>query len=426
MKWLLNRPEPLALWEEDGDLERMKAFFQTIETDSKDKEQIKQSVKQKALEKMSRAEETETLPVNKQKGLAQRIWEKIRAALGTFHWKLSISVAMLAIFAIVGQGVMKGSLDFFPGMGGSEKSTQSASIAPESPSSDGATGEAASKGIALDGDMMFGEGAEQNQAYSLDTADTSVSKRNQLAILPVPPDQSVVPPADAGIPRKIIHDLSLTLEVTIINDVVNLISQEVQKLQGYVVSSQQSGSDNHSSAQLTVKIPADKLNSLRDSLASWGKVRDQRLDANDITNQYYDTQSRLQVLEAEEKRYLEILNQAKTVDDVLQVENALSNVRQQIEHFKGQLKLWNNQVDYSTVTIQMTTQQRPDVNVQNPWQPISWSKTWKAAGDAVLKTLSSTWNALNYLVVGVGYASPFLLLVSLGWGGYYLWRKWKS
>jgi hypothetical protein len=343
--------------------------------------------------------------------------------IGTFGWKLSVSVAMIAIFVIVGQGAMNGSWSIIPRMGSLEKSTQSFDTAPEMASSAGAKGESVTNDAAQYS-IAARNGAEQ-KAASMNTADTSTSKQD-LAILPVPPDQETVPPADAGIPRKIIQDLSLTLEVKIINDAVTLISQEVQKLQGYVVSSQQSGLDNHSSAQLTVKIPAEKLNVLRDSLSSWGKVLDQRLHTNDITNQYYDSQSRLLVLEAEEKRYLEILNQAKTVDDVLKVENALGNVRQQIEHHKGQLKLWNNQVDYSTVTLQLVTQQSPNFDVQDPWQPISWSKTWKAAGDAVLKTLSSTWNGLNYLVVGIGYAFPFLMIGALGGVVYYLWKRMKS
>jgi len=219
--------------------------------------------------------------------------------------------------------------------------------------------------------------------------------------------------------------LTLTLEVATINNSVTQISNEAQQLGGYVVESEQNGSDSQASAHLALKIPADKLNGLRDSLSTWGKILDQHMLANDITNQYYDSQVRLQTLETEEKRYLEILNQAKTVEDVLKVENALSNIRQQIEQLKGQLKLWNNLVDYSTVNLQLVTQQSPNFNVKNPWQPIAWSHTWKATQDAVLKTISSAWNALNYLVVGLGYAFPYLIIGALGWGFYRAWKKWK-
>ncbi|MBC2725100.1 DUF4349 domain-containing protein [Desulfosporosinus sp.] len=420
MKRFFKKTDLTALWEEDGDLQRMKEFFYTIEADSESHEQIKQSIKQKALEKLARTDEFDFigLPEKNKEGLSQRIRAGILALGNMGRLRLSVSIAGLAILLIIAQSTLTGSLNLFPRMGNSAKLAQFEDIAaPQAPLLNGA----------MEADVEIKSRNKVSNDSSMEYSSEGSSDMSSAAgILPIPPDQAIVPPADAGLPRKMIHDLSLTLEVTNINDTVTLISKEVQKLEGYVISSRQSGRSNHSSAQLTAKIPADKLSVLRDSFSSWGKVLDQQLIANDITNQYYDTQTRLQVLEAEEKRYLEILNQAKTVDDVLKVENALGNVRQQIELLKGQLKLWNNQVDFSTVTFEIITRQSPNVNVTDPWQPIAWSETWKATGDAVLKTLSTTWNGLNYLVVGLGYAIPYLLIGTLGWIIYRVWKKRDS
>jgi len=421
MKRFIKRTDLTSLWEEDGDLKRMKAFFHTIEAATEGNEQIKQSIKQKALEKMSKEEECGGLPVTDKEGLVQRIRTRLRMMLGPRQWKQGILVVGLAMLVIIGQGVMNGSFNLLPRMGSKEKLTQSMSIAQKTPSTNEAGGTESNVGGAPNDSLAARDIAAPQSASSKSTSDSSA--KSAIPTPPVPPTPAVVPPADAGIPRKITHDLTLTLEVAAINDSVTRISKEVQQLGGYVVESQQNGSDSHSSAYLTLKIPADKLNGLRDSLATWGKILDQHMLANDITNQYYDSQVRLQTLETEEKRYLEILNQAKTVDDVLKVENALGNIRQQIEQLKGQLKLWNNMVDYSTVNLQLVTLQSPNLNVKNPWQPISWSNTWKAAQDAVLKTLSSSWNVLNYLVVGLGYAIPYLFIGALGWVAYRVWKK---
>jgi len=431
MKPFFDKTDIIALWEEDGDLQRMKEFFYAIEADTEGNEQIKQSIKQKALEKMANTETLEDVPVSQpvhdKEGFVQRIRLRLRS-LGNFRqWKLAIPVAGLAILIIIGQGALNGSWNFFPRMGSMEKSTQSADMAlPAAPPSStmDIDGELNAKGKAFSDSSRENGGIEPQTDIQYSLQGPSVMENK--AILPIPPDQPSVLPADTGIARKITHDLELTLEVVAINESVTQISQEVQRLGGYIVTSQQSESNHYSSAYLTVKIPADKLTGLQDSLSSWGKVLDQRMQANDITNQYYDSQARLQILEAEEKRYLEILDQTKTVEDVLKVENALGNVRQQIEQLKGQLKLWNHQVDYSTVTFQIVTRQSPNLNVTNPWQPISWSETWKAAGDAVLKTLSSTWNGINYLVVGIGYATPYLLIGAMGWSLYRVWKKRKS
>ncbi|MCB8814481.1 DUF4349 domain-containing protein [Desulfosporosinus shakirovi] len=435
MKRFFYKTDLTALWEEDGDLQRMKGFFQTIEADIEGNEQIKQSVKQKALEKMTGIEDLKELHVdvniNEKESLAQRLRSRLLTMSNFGHWKLSLSVVALAFFVIIGQEAMNGSLNIFPRMGSTQKLAQSTGSPPQAADSKGSMERGADSNAKIKGanDTLIANEeiieSRSLQKDSLYSANSSSDMRKNLEISPVSPDQPSVSPADTGVSRKIIHDLDLTLEVATIKDTVTQISEEVKQLGGYVVISQQSESDYHSSAQLTVKIPADKLAGLQDTLSAWGKVLEQRLQANDITNQYYDSQARLQILEAEEKRYLEILDKSTTIEDVLKVENSLSNVRQQIEQLKGQLKLWNHQVDYSTVTLQIVTRQSPNLNVTNPWQPISWSETWKAAGDAILKTLSSTWNGLNYLVVGIGYASPYLLIGALSWILYRVWQKGK-
>ena len=176
---------------------------------------------------------------------------------------------------------------------------------------------------------------------------------------------------------------------------------------------------------MTFKIPADKFEGVRSSLAEIGKVLNQHISADDITNQYYDADTRLKNWQAEEQRYLDILRQAKSVNDILSVENSLSNIRMQIEQLKGQLKLWDNEVAYSTIQVQLQTKPNP-VRVNEPWQPISWHTTWQAAKNAVLKTISASWNFLNYLVVGLGYALPFLILGGAGYLGYRQWRRKKG
>lgn len=388
MKGFSKKTNLISLWEEDGDLEQMKAYFKTITSDSETNQEIKQSIKQKALDKMV-SEQWGGEPMNDKEKLITSLRKRLSALSGVGRWKLGFVVIAMAILVILGQDTLNTSRHLLPKMG----STVS----------------------------------QKQMSQAMTGSSTSLSVEDGAAkmapVAPQPPVQNDAAPVDASIPRKITQDVSLTLEVTSLSNSLSQISQKVQQMGGYVAESQQNGSENQASAHMTVKVPADKLNGLKDSLISWGKLLDQRTIANDITNQYYDSQGRLQTLEAEEKRYLEILNQAKTVDDVLKVENALSNIRQQIEQLKGQLKLWNNQVDYSTVNLQLVTYSSPNVEISNPWQPISWRNTWKATQNAFLKTISSAWNALNYLVVGLGYVFPYLFLGFLGWVIYRIWKK---
>lgn len=435
MKGFFDKKDLTSLWEEDGDLQRMKEFFHAMAGDTEDKEKIKLSIKEKALEKLAETEGRADLPPyqggkEKRNFQAGRYFAKWNwRGRWTGQWKLALPVAVLALLIVLGQGALSGSWNLMPRMGGSmEKSAQSTDSArPETASSGSSPSEVAGEGFsfksksASDSTMLNGTAAVQPEVPQ--NGGVNSDALESQALPSVRQETKETPPADQEMPRKVTHNLDVTLEVAEVGESVAKISQEVEKLGGYVVTSQESDSDHYSSAYLSVKVPADTLNGLRDSFSAWGKILDQRLQANDITNEYYDSQARLQVLEAEEKRYLEILEQSKTVDDVLRVEGSLSNVRQQIEQLKGQLKLWDHQVDYSTVNLQIVTKQTPNLNVKNPWQPVSWSETWQGAKGAVLKTLSSTWNGLNYLVVGFGYALPYLLLGGIVWWAYRLWKK---
>jgi hypothetical protein len=113
------------------------------------------------------------------------------------------------------------------------------------------------------------------------------------------------------------------------------------------------------------------------------------------------------------------------VEDILKIESYLSDVRIQIEQLKGQLKLWDHEVAYSAVTINLQTTPNP-VNVNDPWQPISWSKTWQAAQDAVLKAVSSAWNGLNMIIVGIAYTLPYLALIGVLYGIYRVVKKYRK
>ncbi|WP_407309341.1 DUF4349 domain-containing protein [Desulfosporosinus sp. SB140] len=390
-----KRTNLISFWEEDGDLEQMRTFFKAIQSDSENNKQIKQSIKQKALEKMA-AEQREEVSAPIKKSLVVRLRTRWSTVNLISHWKLGFTVIGLTLLFIVGQTTLNGSWHVFPQMG---------SAVPQKQMSQVAAGSSAPSPSAEDR-------VSKNTISSENTAPLSAKIS---AAAPQTPVQNDAGPTNTSVPRKITQDVTLTLEVANISNTFSQISQKVQQMGGYIAESQQNNSENQSSARMTVKIPADKLDALNDSLISWGKILDQHTIANDITNQYYDSQNRLQTLQAEEKRYLEILNQAKTVDDVLKVENALSDIRQQIEQLEGQLKLWNNQVDYSTVNLQLVVNSGPNLAIKNPWQPVSWQNTWEAAQNAFLKTISSAWNFLNYLVVGLGYVFPYLILGLVGW-----------
>src|SRR5665648_590172 len=244
------------------------------EADEEDNEQVKQSIKQKALEKIANNEERVASPLMVNNGLVRRIRTRLRTLLGHRHWSVGIPVGGLALLMIlVGRGVMSDTISFNPLSSMESKEKISKSMDQSTSSTDRASG-TESFGGASDDKLTDREMTAPQSAYSDSNSYSSANSKSVSPTPPVPTDPAAVPPADAGIPRKMTQDLSLTLEVATINESVTLISKEVQQLGGYVTSSQQNGSENHTSAQMTVKIPVNKFNGLRCLLYTSPSPRD--------------------------------------------------------------------------------------------------------------------------------------------------------
>lgn len=409
------------LWEDNGNSNFIKSFFLGPQIEIAQKEHIKQLALEKLANEKAANSNSQTITThfnNNQKVIANsRNW--LKTLWWRWQWKLALPVVVLIFLSMIGSQLLpqltQRSFDSSIGISLSKKmptmdqqnavaggSPMMSDIAPSLPSSKGKPENTTALDARQSSDLMTGAG-------------------NNLPG-PIPP-VTTVPPADPNFTKKITHNLNATLQVSNITDTINRLNQDFQQMGGYVVNSQQNGGESGGYGHINAKIPAAKFESFRTSLPNIGKILSQNQTANDITNQYYDAQTRLQNWEAEQLRYMDILKQAKNVQDILQVEGALANIRQQIEQLKGQLKLWNNEVDYSTIQLELQSTNTPDLQVSDPWQPVSWLKTWKATQDAVLKTMSSTWNALNYGLVGLGYAFPYLIVLGIIYTGYRLLKK---
>ncbi len=103
----------------------------------------------------------------------------------------------------------------------------------------------------------------------------------------------------------------------------------------------------------TLRVPQEHYSDFTGALDGVGHITSLRSSAENITAQYTDTQSRLNAYETEEQRLLEIMAQAETVEDLITLENRLSEIRYQKESLTAQLQNWDNQISYSTVTLSL-------------------------------------------------------------------------
>ena len=126
-------------------------------------------------------------------------------------------------------------------------------------------------------------------------------------------------------------------------------------LGGDVVALSQSGTGDQRSAQLTIRVPSNRVDDALNQIKKLdGEVLTSNVSAKDVTDQLVDLNARLVAKQAEETRYVQLFAQAKTVDEMLRVDGALANVRTQIEQLQAQLKTTKDHVDFSTISMSVT------------------------------------------------------------------------
>lgn len=155
--------------------------------------------------------------------------------------------------------------------------------------------------------------------------------------------------------RKLIRNAQVELEIVSFDEAVQKITRFANEERGYVAtSSSEKQANGKLRGEVVVKILPDNLERFLQKIRGLGEVKNQTLGSEDVTKAYFDTDSRLKNARVMEQRLIDMLK-TKTgkVSDLLQVEKELGRVREEIEKMQGELKFWDSQVQFATVTISL-------------------------------------------------------------------------
>lgn len=167
----------------------------------------------------------------------------------------------------------------------------------------------------------------------------------------------------AATSQKLIKTVSLSMETKEFDSLLENIRSKVEELGGYIESSEVSGSSYYSLqgnryAWMTLRIPADKLDGFVTIVSELGNVTSKNESVQDITLQYVDVESHKKALETEQTRLLELLEKAESMEDIIAIESRLSEVRYELQSYGSTLRTYDNQVNYSTVSINISEVER--------------------------------------------------------------------
>lgn len=229
-------------------------------------------------------------------------------------------------------------------------------------------------------------------------------------------DRDALPNANETEDHKMIRTSSLDLIVKNPADTSDKIRRLAENAGGFLVTSDTYGDGNASSALLTIRVPASKFEQVRGEIRKLGlRVESEKLEAQDVTKQYVDQVARMRNLRAQERQYLGILRQAKTVPDTVDVSEKLDEVRGEIEQQQAEFDALSKQVETVAITISLRAEAEAQVFGLH-WRPLYELKLAARQGlESIGDYASSMASFLFYLPTVLLWLGTILIGAAIGW-----------
>ncbi len=224
-----------------------------------------------------------------------------------------------------------------------------------------------------------------------------------------------VPAAEESVPRKRITQGQMSIESPDLQQARRLVDSLCHIHQGWFASESQVEENQRFTLRLELRIPAASFQTFVNALESGspGKVVSKSTNSEDITAQYFDNESRLTSERAYLDRYRAMLQKAKTIKEMLEIEERIRLLTEEIESRMSQRKLWDHQVSYSQLSLEIY-QLKPFVYDGNV--PLSF-------GERAKESFFRGGSSMLSFFLGLISLWPFMLLSGIG---YFWWRKRKS
>lgn len=246
-------------------------------------------------------------------------------------------------------------------------------------------------------------GAVKNAAYAKDATTTDVD----TADMQRPLDSTETANTAAMLERQLIKEGSINFETHDIAETRQHIESLVQKYGAYISQEDERASSSRIYQNMTVRIPKAHFDVFVTELSgSVKKIDEKSITVQDVTEEFIDNTARLAVKKETEQGYLRLLNQAKTIKDILDIQNELQDIRSDIESIEGRLRYLKNSVNFSMLHISMYQQIEAASETGSLFMPV-----WDAIKGGV-QAFAAVCIALLYgwVFIALGIAAMLIIL----------------
>lgn len=220
--------------------------------------------------------------------------------------------------------------------------------------------------------LLIAFGCNQNSEHA-----SQAMYESELA----PPPPATQQTNAENIERKLIKEGIVEFETNDLKATRKTVFADVDKFKAYVSSDQEYNAPGRKSNTIVVRIPANNFdNFLKEATQGVEKFDSKEINVKDVTEEFLDVQARLKTKKELEKRYLDLLKQAKNVTEILEIEKQIGQLRAEIESVEGRLKYLQNKVSFSTLTMtfyerlpnQTEFGQKFKHGLRNGWENLIW------------------------------------------------------
>lgn len=240
------------------------------------------------------------------------------------------------------------------------------------------------------------------EAYSTDFSETTDQKVTANENLPVITE------------RKLIKNGSISIEVKEIKAEKIKIDLLLKKYRAYFDSEIANSFENMTVLSLTIRIPSQNFEKFISEIEDGGnKIRKKEISTEDVTEEYIDLETRLQNKRKFMTRYQELLKSAKSIKEILEIQEKIRSLEEEIESATGRLKYLSNQVNYSTLQL--------SIEQENEFKYIPEKR--HNAIEKLKQSIIGGWFVFIDFLYILLYNWVFIILISIG---IYLFRKFRK
>lgn len=147
--------------------------------------------------------------------------------------------------------------------------------------------------------------------------------------------------------RKIIKTGSLSYEVKNLSETEEKIAAWLEGFGGYIADTW----SNRNNMNVTVKVPSSSFEDAMNSTGDFGELLSRSISTEDVSENYYDLETRLETRKILREKLESYLAGAKSISDLLEIERQLNDVTSELESMEKQFRRLSNQIDFSTISI---------------------------------------------------------------------------